>query len=161
MLAVLDGSVSANWHLQRVPSHPDESWIPQLNWTLIPSSVTSANAVDHTSPGATGGTRVRVPVVTISPAARGGLTESHASSSTRWRRAESGPPRTLDAWPRSTTSPSHSKSTVKVDSTCSHSSLAVTGCHGPSKRAPCRPNAATASGAVKLHPGKIDCTSSK
>src|SRR5829696_10213095 len=38
---------------------------PQVNRTAIPPREMPVNAVVHVSPGATGGTRVRVPVVTI------------------------------------------------------------------------------------------------
>jgi hypothetical protein len=48
-----------------------------------PSSGTPASFVVHSSPAAIGKARVRVPVVTISPAARGGLSGSCASVSTR------------------------------------------------------------------------------
>ena len=45
------------------------------------------------------------------------------------------PPQDIGRLPLVNKLPSHSRSTVKVDSACSHSSsLPATGCHGPSKQ---------------------------
>jgi DNA-binding transcriptional LysR family regulator len=64
--------------------------------------------------------RVSVPVVTISPAASGGLSRSCASSPTRWRSADSGPSSTFAALPRSTSTPSRSSAISKLASAASH-----------------------------------------
>src|ERR1700685_1187078 len=64
-----------------------------------PSSGISVSFVLHSSPAATGKARVSVPVVTISPAASGGVSGSSASAAARWRRANRGPSRTLAAAP--------------------------------------------------------------
>jgi hypothetical protein len=48
--------------------------ITQAKRTQMPSSATPVSLVVHVSPADTGSARVSVPVVTISPAASGGLT---------------------------------------------------------------------------------------
>src|SRR5262245_47464269 len=53
------------------------------NRSLIPSSAIPCSAVLHISPAFTGMARVSVPVVTISPAASGGLTGSRAKRPTK------------------------------------------------------------------------------
>src|SRR5260221_14650211 len=60
-----------------------DSIVTQGKWTQIPSSPTSVSSVVHVSPADTGSARVSVPVVTISPAASGGLSGSRTRISTR------------------------------------------------------------------------------
>jgi hypothetical protein len=50
------------------------STVTQAKRTQMPSSPTPVSSVVHVSPADTGSARVSVPVVTISPAASGGLT---------------------------------------------------------------------------------------
>jgi hypothetical protein len=58
---------------------------------LIPASGRPSRRVLHRSPDLIGSARVSVPVATISQGVRGGLPRSAASTSTRWRKAASGP----------------------------------------------------------------------
>ena len=99
----------------------------QVNSTASPSSAIPLIVVVHVSPAATGKARVSVPVVTISPAASGGLSGSAASRSTRCRNAETGPSRTFAARPRSTRVPlrcsSISRRASRAPSRCGE-------CHG-------------------------------
>ena len=92
-----------------------------VNRSRMPSSGMPWSAVLQVSPGLTGMARVSVPVVTISPAASGGLILSLASSPTRWRSAASGPSRTFAALPRSMCRPSQRRSMSKRASFACHS----------------------------------------
>ncbi len=78
-LRTLDAAISATPGYD--PSHVCGGSQPKRK--LIPASGMPAMSVDQVSPSATGKARVRVPVVTISPADSGGLKGSFASSSTR------------------------------------------------------------------------------
>ncbi len=94
----------------------------QTKRSRAPSSGTPVSSVVHVSPAATGKARVSVPVVTISPAASGGLTGSAASNSTRWRSAKTGPSRTLAARPWSAKTPLRKRSISKAESSGPQSS---------------------------------------
>ena len=82
---------------------------------------------------------------------------------TSCRSADSGPWRTLAAWPRSTTAPSRSSS-ISKPARLDTQSVALpkpAGWRGASSSAPCRPLTMTVSAGANFQPGNTDCTISK
>ena len=134
----------------------------QANRTAVPQLI-RAIAVVHISPGATGGTRVSVPAGDDLVGRERRIDwvacqQTHEVAQGRERSPQDiGLP-----GPWSTGVPSHSRSTVKVESVCFHrSSLPTTGCQGPRTGAvqpECRDGV---SGREAPPLGRSDCTTSK